>query len=367
MNIKITGTELIQVIPTLLREQSLSAQTKRQLATNLLISKFAQRYEIPPQTGAISAIAKALRQNDEKALEIVWGLSESLRRLDRAEILELLASLKKETHDIQTKAHQAKTRAAFVNAFLRPFSNKYTNSWFAERTDIDVSEAKMMIEYLERKTITDAGDLEKWADDVVELFLEIVVFIDRDPDARFTRPFGTVSEKSARTYLQSWGTFIEEEADKILRLAIDVREGSSPRNNNGNLSLSKDGQISAGLTKPSFSTKKIAARPPIVSKFAKLDAFPETQIAHSLTIEVTVTSNINGAATAKRKWLNKEDFTSSITDWIATFPILWSDAADDLKATIRLHQTTGESEMSLPKLSLASAAEKIRQAAELQI
>lgn len=367
MDNKITGIELIQGIQALLRKQSLSAQNKRQLATNLLISKFAQNYEIPPQTGAISSIAKALRQNDEKALEIVWGLSESLRRLDGAEILELLGSLKQDIHEIQTEAHQAKTKATFINAFLRPFSNKYTNSWFAERTDINVSESKMMIEYLERKTINDSDDLKSWADDVVDLFLEIVVFLDRDPDARFTRPIGTVSEKSARTYLQSWATFIQDDTDKILQSAIDLKEGSNPRHSQVDLSLSKDGKINERIGKPVFPSKKITVRRPSVSTFSKLETLQASGISSSMTIEVAVSSNIDVNAVAIRKWFNRDDFENTISDWIATFPILWSDAADDLKATIRLHKTSGESEISLPKLSIDSAAAKIRKAAELQI
>lgn len=367
MNNSITGTQLVQGIHALLSDQSLSSQNKRQIATTIAISKFAQEHQIAPQTGAISLIAKALKLGDHQALSAIREISPALGFLTDTEALHQIAELRKDLNELQSNAHQAKTRSTFIAAFLRPFANRYTNRWFIERSDIDVSEAKMMIEYLERKKISSVADLMDWADDVVELFIGIVVYIDRDPDARFTRPIGTVSEKSSRTYLQSWKAFIDSESANILRYAIDIKEGVTPKTGEVDFSLDRNGVINQRVSKPSLSSINKLKEHSETSNFSKAKLGRQSLAVPELSITVSIASNLEPNAIAKRKWSDREDFANTVDDWIATFPLLWEESSQDFQATIEIRSETGEASVGLPKLTPESASEKIIKAVELQL
>ena len=117
---------------------------------------------------------------------------------------------------VSSEAHQARTQAAYIAGVLRPFDSKYTFRWFRDRQDLNVEALKVRIENLERAKVESRTMLLTWADQVAQLFRELVVSDKTEKDSPLSRTTGQIAATSSRTYLQSWFAFIRRHSDEIL-------------------------------------------------------------------------------------------------------------------------------------------------------
>lgn len=369
------GRNVVDAIERLLEKQAQDAQETKQVATIRLVSEFASNNQVPAQTAAVATISRIVRKLDDEGIRQVRSLSDALLSKDEETLRSELESLRDALMPIEARVHQVKTRTAFVATALRPFSSKYTSKWFAERKDLDVPYLREKVSELESRKISDASEISAWAKDVSGLFERVVIYRGSDAEDYYTRPAGTVNERSSRTYVQSWLSFTEKFKVEIWAL---VTGGELKTDYDFKLSRSEEFQNEAATvkdTKFKLVSHELSLASPKEGK-AKVDAISLPGTKSSRTsgskpaqlewVQVYIESKIDSSAQATRKWESVEDFESSIQKWLDTFPIIWGSAAEEFLAKVSVKTLTGESDLTLPKLVVADAAERLTKAVAMQ-
>ena len=369
------GRNVVDAIERLLEKQAQDAQETKQVATIRLVSEFAGKNQIPAQSGAVATISRIVRKLDDEGIRQVRSLSDSLLNKDEETLRSELESLRDSLMPIEARVHQVKTRTAFVATALRPFSSKYTSKWFSERKDLDVPYSREQVSKLESRKLSDADDINAWAKEVASLFERVVIYRGSDAEDYYTRPAGTVNERSSRTYVQAWLSFTEKFKEDIWSLATG---GELKTDYDFKLSRSEEFQYEAATikdTKSKLVSHGLSLAPPktikvkvdsIASPRTKLARTSESKPAQLEWVKVYIESKIDSSAQATRKWESVEDFESSIQKWLDTFPIIWGPAADEFLAKISVKTLTGESDLTLPKLIVTDAAERLTKAVAMQ-
>ena len=370
-----TGQAIIAAINQILELQTREAQDAKQNQAVELLGAFARENDVPPQAGAVSTLSRLLRnleKDREDAIRQVRSMSDSLLNKDEHELEVELINLRDQLMPIEARIHQVKTKTAFVATVVRPFSPKYAATWFHERKDIDVSRAKAQIDMLETAQLNNMNEVSDWARGVAELFENLVVYRGEDAADFYSRPSGTVSEKSSRTYLQAWTAFIERFKDEIWHRAIDsepnqVQVPASPKSSRANDSMSMGAYEPARLEAKGIVSEKAEA-----NLFMSL----ERPAAHRVSkpratepagwIQIYIESKIDASAQATRKWESQSEFRGSLQKWLDTLPVIWGPAANQFVAKVSVKTATGESDLTLPSLTVGDAAERLVKAVEMQ-
>lgn len=221
----ITGTELVRALEALADDQVRRVTVERDALSSDLFNEI--QIELGPllDNEKLKALQKSLKMQyplnkRSRESELPWlpdefesRLGVQLARLDR----------------VSSEAHQARTQAAYIAGVLRPFDSKYTFRWFRDRQDLNVEALKVRIENLERAKIENLTMLLTWADQVAELFRELVVSDKTEKGSSLSRSTGQIAETSSRTYLQSWFAFIKRYSDEILyQVDVDLDQDAGP-------------------------------------------------------------------------------------------------------------------------------------------
>jgi hypothetical protein len=374
-----TGNEILEAITGLLDNQAQGAQAAKQMKTVQLLSAFAQKYAIPPQTGAITALSRFLKKLDEDDIRQVRSMSDLLLVKEESDLREELNSLRDQLKPIEAKAHQIKTRTAFIFTVLRPFSTRYSKSWFVERVDIDGQKLRDVAELLERAKFKDASELFDWTRDVASLFEALVVYRGLDAEDYYARPSGTVSEKSSRTYLQAWYAFVERYKDEIWMHATNEHSSPNSKKSQELTTASNDLGLEQIAEPNRLNAKAVAVDPsagtlssfresaimPLAARSPKAPKVKSRSVAPVL-IQISIESKLDASAQATRKWESQADFSQSLQKWLDTLPVIWGPAAKQFLAKVSVKTATGESDLTLPSLTVKDAADRLTQAVEMQ-
>lgn len=385
-----TGEAIVATINRILEHQTKEAQEQKQLEAIKLLGSFTQRHGVPVQIGAVSSLSRLLRKLDKDAIRQVRSMSDSLLNKDENELEEELYSLRDQLMPIEARIHQVKTKTAFVATVLRPFSPKYRMTWFPERTDIDIKVVTDQIERLERVELRGIEEMTDWAREIADLFDSVVVYRGEDAADLYARPPGTVSEKSSRTYLQAWTAFIERHKEEIWDSLGSPDESKNIRSSSAKTpktsqtsgimsmgafeshELGLDQAISGGF-KESFSMMSAPMKSEIRSR--DLDRSGTRSPARSSAlrqarannwIEIFIESKLDSSAQATRRWESSADFRGSIQKWLDTLPVIWGPAADQFVAKVSVKNETGQSDLTVPALTVEDAAKRLTQAVEMQ-
>jgi len=387
-----TGSAIVEAITQILERQNREGQEAKQFQAIRLLSTFSQDHGIPPQTAAISTLSRLIRKLDRESIRQIRSMSDSLLNKDERELESELFALRDQLMPIEARIHQVKTKAAFVSSVLRPFSPKYTSMWFQDRDDIDVDRAKAQIEQLERMTLRDSDDLIPWARGVADVFEQVVVYRGADVADLYARPTGTVSDKSSKTYLQAWNAFIERSGEEAWSIAVGAETvarsvSSSPKSSRKSALISLNEiesdelpgldqdipeqyqeSFSMMMAPPSRSPgmKRIGAPPKEKSSKVIDSRGLRSNKPSSQFIQIFIESKIDSSAQATRRWESKADFKQSLQKWLDTLPVIWGPAADQFVAKVSVKTATGESDLTLPSLTVSEAAERLTQAVEMQ-
>jgi hypothetical protein len=374
-----TGSEILAAITGLLDNQAQEAQAAKQMRTVQLLGTFAQKYSIPPQTGAITALSRFLKKIDEDALRQVRSMSDSLLIKEESELREELNALKDQLKPIEAKAHQIKTRTAFIFTVLRPFSPRYAKSWFVERTDVDGNKLREVAELLEKAEFKDISWLFDWTRDVASLFEALVVYRGLDAEDYYARPPGTVSEKSSRTYLQAWFAFVERYKNEIWMQATGDSVGTDLNSSKVAPESSVELGLDQAIKHSRDSTRAVSADSeernlssfreiPRVSSSQRNPKSPKmgSKSKNAEWIQIFIESKLDSSAQATRRWESQADFIQSLQKWLDTLPVIWGAAAEQFLAKVSVKTATGESDFTLPYLTVNDAADRLTKAVEMQ-
>lgn len=377
----------------MLERQNRAGQEAKHVQATKLLGAFTQEHGVPVQTGAVSTLSRLLRKlDDPDAIRQIRSMSDSLLNMDEEDLRARLIALRDRLMPIEAKIHQAKTKAAFVSTMLRPFSPKYTHIWFRDREDIDADRAREKIQELENAELKTIEDLVPWARSVAEIFDQVVVYRGEDAADLYARPTGTVSDKSSKTYLQAWTSFFDNFKEEVWENAGgSVGEGervsSAPRVPLGKelidlLEFEPDEAPGLDQAVPKDSQESFSimmAKHTEDPKIKFMKALPQSRVPRdsaetsfvskkqpSQWIQIFIESKLDSSAQATRKWETQADFRQSLQKWLDTLPVIWGPAADQFIAKVSVKTTTGESDLTLPTLTVKDAAERLTKAVEMQ-
>jgi hypothetical protein len=385
-----TGEAIVATINRILEHQTKEAQEQKQIEAIKLLGSFTQRHGVPVQIGAVSSLSRLLRKLDKDAIRQVRSMSDSLLNMDENELEEELYSLRDQLMPIEARIHQVKTKTAFVATVLRPFSPKYRMTWFPERTDIDIKVVTDRIERLERVELRGIEEMTDWAREIADLFDSVVVYRGEDAADLYARPSGTVSEKSSRTYLQAWTAFIERHKEEIWDLAHSPDKSKSisrtsmrstkPRSPGRAMSIGALDAQELGLDQnvaEDYTESFAMMTAPMESKVRSRgtersgtsshmrNSAPRSSRANNW-VEIFIESKVDSSAQATRRWESSADFRRSIQKWLDTLPVIWGPAADQFVAKVSVKNSTGQSDLTVPSLTVEDAAKRLVQAVEMQ-
>ena len=372
----ICGRDVVRALERLLEKQALDAQEIKQASTSRLVTEFVVANGIPARAGIVATISRIAKKIDDEGIRQIRSLSDALLNRPGDDLRSDLEALRDQLVPIEARVHQVKTRSAFVATSLRSFSEKYTNRWFAERTDIDVISIRKRVEELESWRLNDVEDLSPWVREVSDLFEKLVIYRGSNAEDVYTRPAGTVIERSSRTYLQAWLSFTEKFKDDIwslvtggeLREEYDFKLSRSEEFTYeklvGQEAKSSNLEPALAMSAPP-TTKKSASeiKAPIVSSSKLAPSKPK----ELNTIQIFIESKIDSTAQATRKWDNISDFKLTLQRWLDTFPIIWGEASESFWAKVSVKNSNGESDLTLPKLTVSDAAERLTRAVDMQL
>jgi hypothetical protein len=318
-------------------------------------------------------------------------MSDSLINKDEQELRAELLALKELLKPIEARIHQVKTKTAFVSSVLRPFYAKYTSIWFQERTDIEIKQAKANIEQLETMKLKSINEFVQWTRDVADLFDQVVVYRGVDAADPYARPTGTVSEKSSKTYIQAWNAFLDyfhvelwtmaggsdsSDAQSSSRFiakrsletfSYDFKHDDSPGLDQEVMDRPRE-RVSMMMAPPSDYTKNRSLKAPPRSRSPK-DGEATSLPPNPPTlqwIQIFIESKLDSSAQATRKWESQVDFVQTLQKWLDTLPLIWGPAADKFLAKVSVKTAIGESDLTLPSLTVKDAADRLTKAVEMQ-
>jgi hypothetical protein len=383
---KITGADFAKAIEQFTEQQTAKAQEAYSFRIASLIGPFTLKYSVPVQTGAVSAISRLIKRIDEDSVRQIRAMSEPLLRVDELSLRSELEEIQSQLLPLGAQTHQVKTRAAFINTVIRPFDSKYATRWLAERKDLNIDSARERIQDLESRVLAGPKDLHRWADDVLSLFNDLVIYWGEEADQYYLRPAGTISPKSSRTYLQAWVAFIEKFGEQVLDLAVagtrdemvethysmgspddwesGFSQSAAPVKKEIGLGQALPEAMIASISEPPANEQIIMnyelqssnrARPPKAS----------SPRAKSSWIKVDLNSLIEPTAQASRKWESRISFYESLDSWLSSLEEIWGPASSELTAKILVKTLDGESELTIPNVAIEDAEERISKTVDL--
>lgn len=316
---------------------------------------------------------RAVRQEDVASIR---PLSPSLMNQDQDQLRSGILNLRIQIEEIEALAHQVKTQASFVLALFRPFEPKYTDRWFAERSDIDVNQVAKQIVTLQEKPISNSESLTAWMEDVENLFRQLVEFDAEKLSTTFERPYGTVAPKSSRIYLAAWRELRQkaelvllvaqgQELDKSDSLLSTTAERKSLKVSDDYIAL-KESRV-RDTKKNVVSNDRVTTRqsPSAMAYSTPISDRPLSRgsARRKVQIFVELQSVIDTSALASKTWKDEQEFSAGLSSWVLSLPVLWGGLADKLIAKVGIQTSENKSEISIPGLSPKTAVDRISVAA----
>jgi hypothetical protein len=384
-----TGTAIVEAISQILDRQNREGQVVKKLQAKRVLENFTLEHQLDEKS--FNALPRLLRKFDSDDFRQIRSMSDSLIDMDEQELRAELTALKELLKPIEARIHQVKTKTAFVSTVLRPFYAKYTSIWFQERNDIDIKQAKAKIEQLERIELDSVDEFVRWTRDVSDLFEQVVVYRGIDAADPYARPTGTVSEKSSKTYLQAWNAFLDHFHAELWKMAggsvFGDGQSSSrfiPKRSSESFSYEFEDDDSPGLDQDVPDQRRerksmLMAPPSDYLEVRSLKAPPRSRAPKDARatspranqqsiqwIQIFIESKTDSSAQATRKWESQADFSQSLQKWLDTLPVIWGPAAKQFLAKVSVKTATGESDLTLPSLTVKDAADRLTQAVEMQ-
>ena len=369
-----TGEDFAKAIEQFTAQQTAQAQSSYSMLIARLVGAFTIKYEIPVQSGAVSAISRIIKRLDDDGIRQIRAMSDALLQVEDGELRAELEELKAQLLPMSAQTHQVQTRSAFINTVLRPFDFKYAKRWLADRRDINTDSARERIEDLERRKLGTTVEVSRWADDVLSLFNDLVIYWGDEADQYYLRPAGTISPKSSRTYVQAWISFIDKFGDQVLESAI-----SGPSDDESktlySMGLPADYEVGLGQSLPSDTFSSLNAmvseeslmlsdREARTSRRMRTDSISAPRSKASW-VKVVIESRQDASAQASRKWDSQKTFQESLGTWLNSVGKIWGPVVQELSINVSVKTKDGETELTIPAVKIHEAEEIVIQAAQL--
>jgi hypothetical protein len=267
--------------------------------------------------------------------------------------------------ELLRELNHSRSKATHILAVFRPFKEKYVASWAKELDHYPADEVRARAKALEDATLLNPLDLDTWVNQVYALFEDSSVFkgklaeeIKQNEDARRVRarhvPFGMISESSERIYRQRWLNWYNENEKELTALVLGERGMTQ---GNWNDVLKSTGFNSTHM--PSLNFLSSAAQSPITKDAPLIEAPTPSMPQGQITLSVQSASNAK--LKGQRTWLNEDLALGELELWLGMLDGLWQDHAREVLLEVKFVTSTGDSEVSLPAMTIDAASKMIPQ------
>ncbi len=199
-----------------------------------------------------------------------------------------------------------------------------------------------------------------------------MIYKGEEADQYYLRPAGTISPKSARTYVQAWTAFIDKFADQVLEKIIlgqsddrgqILHSMGPPENFEQALGQSVPDDMVTTLDAMVFADSKLSVESKPAERM-KTHAMSAPR-GKSAWVKVLLESRADASAQASRKWDSQKTFQESLEAWLNSVGEIWGPVARELSVKVSVKTRDGEAELTIPKVSITEAERKIIQTAAL--
>jgi hypothetical protein len=268
--------------------------------------------------------------------------------------------------ELLRELNQSRSKATHILAVFRPFKEKYVASWAKELDHYPAEEIRARAQALEGVAIMNPFDLDIWVNQVYELFEDSSVFkgklaeeVKYNEGAGRLRarhvPFGMISESSERIYRQRWLNWYNENEKELSALVLGER--GMTQNNWGD--VLKLGGFNSTHMPSSFHMSTPLVQNPTNADSAPIAAAasPATQGQITLSVQSVSSAKLKG----QRTWLNEDLALGELELWLGMLDGLWQEHAREVSIEVKFVTATGDSEVTLPAMNVASAMKTLPQ------
>jgi hypothetical protein len=281
----------------------------------------------------------------------------------REDVNEFYANHEDFFEELLRELNQSRSKATHILAVFRPFKEKYVASWAKELDLYPADAIRARAKALEDATLLNPLDLDTWVNQVYSLFEDASVFkgkfaeeIKQNEDARRARarhvPLGMISESSERIYRQRWLNWYNENEKELSALVLGERGMTQ-----GNWSevLKSTSFNSTHMPSMNFSAPQMQSSISAEAVAMATADSPQGQI--TLNVHSTSNSKLKG----QRTWLNEDLALGELELWLGMLDALWQEHAREVSIEVKFVTSTGDSEFTLPAMSVPAATKALPQ------
>lgn len=283
----------------------------------------------------------------------------------REDVKEFYARHEDFFEELLRELNHSRSKATHILAVFRPFKEKYVASWAKELDFYPAEEIRSRARTLEGVAIMNPFDLDTWVNQVYELFVDASVYkgklaeeIKQNEDARRVRarhvPFGMISESSERIYRQRWLNWFNENEKELTALVLG---GRGMTQENWSEVLKSTSFNSTHMPSMNFSAPQMQNSISTEAAPMAAAASPSPQGQITLNVHSTSNSKLKG----QRTWLNEDLALGELELWLGMLDALWQEHAREVSIEVKFVTGTGDSEFTLPAMSVPAATKALPQ------
>ena len=354
------GSHYIQAIDLLLDPELHNKQAQRDNHVALAISELVAPFDIDPRSRRLAGAFRSTKTVDSEEAadaqaEVFKERFPQLARLDSTQLKAFIKKLDDSMSGPDSLLYRERTKLSTISTIVRPLTTKWLERWKTQRNDgFSYAESLARVEKLLAKEIADLQSFNLWAEEVYDLFTELVIFRPNPLDrigSQARRPSGMISEGNERIYRKNWSDFKAEYGHELVRRAEEIANGRSDFAFNAAYRPQiRSVDFDYGVPQ-SFSQGERYEAPAPVKTYNAMGSFA--------LYKVTFESAMPGQGAASKTWTSKESLKSEIKRFLGVVAGTWGEGGQSIHATFTFESNGGETTIKVPNKSPDEAAESV--------
>lgn len=354
------GSHYIQAIDLLLDAELHNKQTQRDNHVALAISELVAPFDIDPRSRRLAGAFRSTRTIDsEEAADAQADVFKErfpqLGRLDNAQLKAFIKKLDDSMSGPDSLLYRERTKLSTISTIVRPLTTKWLERWKTQRIDgFSYVESLSRVEKLLAREVTDLQSFNLWAEEVYDLFTDLVIFRPNPLDrigSQARRPSGMISEGNERIYRKNWSDFKAEYGHELVRRAEEIANGRS------------DYAFNTAYRPQLRSVDFDYGMPQNFSKVERPEsstaAKPENALTSFALYKVSIESALIDQGAASKTWTSKESLKSEIKRFLNVVAGTWGEGGQSIHATFTFDSNGGETTIKVPNKTPDEAAESV--------
>jgi hypothetical protein len=268
--------------------------------------------------------------------------------------MESITKFYLEFHDVfvglQRAFTKTRSRRSHLAAILRAFDDRLISVRDRFLDDYPTSEIRAEAHRLQNQIVT-LDNLDDWTNRVFDLFVKATAYaremnrknnLDNVLPAPVPVQLGLIKQSSVEIYRGRWNELLTFNRKIIEAKLSDRALGGRPHLE----SHSPKDFFAAAYSEPMGFSQ---------NSFVGDRSIPDS------TVSVFISLAENETINAQRSWVSNDLASSEIGMWLTLLQTLWSSEGDSVKAKVSFSSSAGDSEVTVPTLTLSAAVEALPQ------